>query len=648
MALDPVEQNIQGVQQLVSSKMNKALDGVLEQQEGIEGERKDALDLDLTDEELLQLANKVELEYAPYEEKIKLRQKANLAYYLGRQKTGSPQATDGLTVSDNIIFEATETFIPASLSRTPDPMVFSDDTPEGDALATDTKVMLQYHADVLSLRSQLNLMVRKWLMDLLAVMKHGWDSKIKDITDDVRNVKNFIFDVNGYVDVYGNFVGLLGERIRSTAQELIEDFPKQKEYITDMCDGKLGTEVIRTEWWTDDYTFTTFKSNILEKAKNPNYNYDEENKTTDIDGEEVSETKKGNNHFGRPKKPYTFLSQFSFAEQPHDVTGLIEQNISNQNRITRRTDQIDFNLSRQNNSDIFSGENFNQETATQAKNAILKGNPVLVPSGRPIDEAIVRLEAKGIDSAFFNDLENQKTALRMQFGTEGLTASPPDKNELATGLIQNQQHDIARVTGGMGDRLEAVAKAVFNQHVQFYHVYYTEEHEAKIMGQMRAVEYAKLSSSSFTKGLVVSVAPDSMTPKDEVSEANQAMELAKAELIDPKTLLTRINFPNPQGAAEQAVLWKLNPQGYFQLNFPELAQQMQQIQQQQMQAEQQAQQQQLELQGQAQQQEMQTQGQQAQQGMQIKQAEHEMKMKHADESHKQKLSTKTKTNENKS
>ena len=635
--MDPIAQNIFGVQQLVGSKLNKTNDGVLTMQEGVEGEFKDELDIDLTDEELLQLKNKIETEYAAYEAGIKLRQKANLTYYLGKQKSGSPDATEGMAIGDNLIFEATETFIPASLAKNPEPVVFSDDTPEGDELSTDIKIMLQYHADILSLRAQLNLMVRKWTVDMLAVIKHGWDKEIGDIIDDVRDVKNFVFDPHGYVDVHGNFVGLLGERIKSTAQELIEQFPKHQAYITIQCDGKLGTEVIRTEWWNDKYTFTTFKEKVLDKSKNPHFNYDKEQKTQDLDGNEVKEVVRGNNHFGRPLKPYTFLAQFSFGDKPHDITGLIEQNIPNQQRVTKRTQQIDYNLSRQNNSDVFSENNFNQETATQAKNALLKGNPILVPTGGPIAEAMVRLQAQGLDSSFFNDLEQQKTALRMSFGTEGITASPPDRNELATGIVANQQHDNSRISGGIADALERVAKRVFNQHVQFYFVYYTEPHTASIMGQKRAVEYTTLSSAKMNKRVVVSVSPNSMKPHDEMTEIAQALELWKMEAIDPKTLLTRVNFPDPQGTAEQAVLWRIDPNAYMQLNFPEIAQQLQQIQQQAMEMQQQVQQQQIQAEQQQSQAQMEQQGAQAQQGMAIKQATTEQALTQKEQAHQQKL-----------
>jgi hypothetical protein len=142
--------------------------------------------------------------------------------------------------------------------------------------------------------------------------------------------------------------------------------------------------------------------------------------------------------------------------------------------------------------------------------------------------------------------------------------------------------------------------------------------------------------SKMSRQLVVSVAPGSMKPKDEVSEMNQAMELYKAGVLDPKTLLTRLNFPDPQKTAEQAVLWMVDKMTYMQLNFPEMAVQVQQAQQQAMAMQQQAQQAQMEQQGQAAQQQMEVQGAQAQQGMSIKEQEHQQKLAHNEQAFTQK------------
>lgn len=638
MDKDPIQQNINGVQSLVGSKLNKVNSGASGSSEGVDGEFFDALSLKLDDAELLALADKWTLNYAPYEAKIKLRQQANKTYYLGRQKEGSSQTTEA-PISANLIFEAEETFLPAALSKNPEPVVFADNTPEGNKLSDAVKTMLQYHADTLVLRRQLTIATRHWSIYFIGVLKHGWDDSIEDIKLEVRDPQNFIFDPNGFVDAYADYVGPLGERITVPAYKLIEMFPKHKAYITIMVTGKLGTDVTYTEWWNDDYCFYTFKGRVLEKNKNPHFNYAkdvpgiDELGQTQIDeaGQPVMTKQKGNNHFAKPKKPYTFLTVFSLGEQPHDITGLIEQNIPNQRMVTRRTEQIDYNLSRQNNSDVFSETNFNQETAKQAATAMAKGHPILVPAGGPIDQAIVRLEAHGLDSSFFNDLENTKTTLRGIFGTDGLGATPPQEQKTLGGLLNNEHHDTTRIGGGIGDAIEQVADNIFNWWLQLYYVYYDVQHDARIMGKMKATEYVTLQSSDFDRRIVVSVAPDSMKPKDELTEINQAINLFQMGALDPKTLLTIMNVPDPQETAESTVLWLIDKNAYMQLNFPEVAQKMQQIQaeamaQQNAQAQQQGQQQ------------MDQQGAQGAQDLSMKQQSHDQKLQHSQQIHEQKLS----------
>lgn len=555
---DPVSKNVEGVSQLVNSKINKIPGKSGPGGEGPVGEKIDILDLPKSDEELLSLAQGIENKYKTYYGKIEGRQKKNLEYYLGVQKENMSSATDGQVIASNVIFDAEEVFLAAALAKNPDPVVYADNTDEGNKVADDVKTMLQYHADAQNLRPKLTLMTRNWTLDLLSVMKHGWDES-GDIKCEVRDVKKFIFDSDGYVDSYGDFVGVLGEKISSTAQELSDMFPKFSDLIAVLCEGKMGTTVIRTEWWNDEYTFTTFKGKVLDKSKNPHFNYEEGQR----------------NHFARPKKPYSFLSVFSVQTQPYDLTGLIEQVIPSQNRITRRTVQLDYNLSRSNNSDVFSASNFNQETAKQAAEAMRKGNPIIVPEGRTIAEAINRLQAPTVGSEFFTALENDKGDARSIYGVQGITAQPQNEDQTARGMILNQQYDNSRIGGGIGDRLEVTAKNIFNQWVQFYYVYYDEQHFANVMGKMKATEYVLLSSQDLTRSVTVSVAPDSMKGKDEITEINNAINFFKMGAIGPKTLLTIANFPSPDEAAADGLLFKLNPQLYMQLNFPEMAAQLQ-------------------------------------------------------------------------
>ncbi len=571
---DLFTENIRGVQDLVESGTNKINTSNNDNPEGVASPKIDVLDLPMSDEELLELANDWESIYKKYEPEIKKVAERNLRSYLGRNKDGS-LVTDEQVVAANLQFEAEETFLPATIAKDPDPVVFCDNTPEGNEIADSTRTMLQFHAEQLILRRKLSLMVRQWSIYQLAVLKHGWNPKINDVAVENRKIKNFIFDPDGYVDAYGDFSSWLGERIEVTAEKLIELFPKKESEIRQSVGDKLGTKVVYTEFWTDEYCFSKYKGIILDKHKNEYFNYEETTEEMDEFGAPITSQKR--NHFAVPKKPYTFLSVFSLQERPHDVTGLIEQNIPNQNKITKRTEQIDINVSRNNNSVAYSMDNFNQETAKQASEALTnpsKGQ-VLIPEGGPAQNAIIKLPANSFPEAGFKDLENSENHLRSSWGIQGLVSQQAKEDQTARGMILNQTRDTSRIGVGIGDAIEQVAQNVFNWLVQLYMVFYDEEHFGAVMGVGKATQFVKFSRDKLDRQLVVSVSQNSMKPKDEISNINMAQSLFDKGAIGPKTLLETLNFPNAEEAAADGVLWKVDPQMYIQLNFPELWTKMQ-------------------------------------------------------------------------
>ena len=84
MDKDPFQINIDGVDDLVSSKTNKVYTGNSDE-EGVVGDYQDELSLDLSDEELLDLKKQYESDYAGYSPKVVARQKKNKEYLLGMQ-----------------------------------------------------------------------------------------------------------------------------------------------------------------------------------------------------------------------------------------------------------------------------------------------------------------------------------------------------------------------------------------------------------------------------------------------------------------------------------------------------------------------------------------------------------------------------------
>lgn len=568
--LNPLKLNVEGVEQLVASQLNKNIPEGTIMEEGVSDELVGELSLNLDDTQLTKLAAQWEGNYREYEEKIRRKQQQNVSYVHGKQTS----QTDNIEkpVPSNILFEALETFLPAALSKNPEPIVFSDNSKEGKALSNNIKVMLQYHADTQVLRQKLKKMVRHWSCYYIGILKHGWDTTINDISTEVVFPQDIILDPDSGIDEKGNSTSYyVGQRKSCTAGDLIKLYPKFKEEIKLLVSSQLGTKVKYTEWWTDEYMFVTFHGLVLEKAKNPNWNYDIETPAeADEYGMEITPKGviPGNNHFAKPCKPYTFMSVFSMGQHPHDDTTLVEQNLSNQDGIIERNSQIVANLRHSNNSIAFSGDFFNKEQAKNGARAVEKGSPIWVPSGS-VDAAVKRLPAPALPSAVFTQLENMKADLRSVFGTTGISTQGEEEDKTVRGKILNAQHDASRIGGGIGDVIEQIADNVFNWWVQLYYVYYDEPHVGAILGQGKALEYIVLRQTDIDRKVIVSVSPDSMKPKDEITEMNQAIDLWNAHALDPKTLFSLLDFPDPNETAKQVTLWITNPQLYAQQMFPE-------------------------------------------------------------------------------
>lgn len=644
--MDAFELNIAGVGDLVNSDTNKIRTKGDFSVEGETGDEMDILDLPMSDEKLRRLRDQWEAEYAPYESKVPIPTRArNLRSYLGRNTQGEVPGDDEV-VAANLQFESEETFLPAATAQDPSPYVYADNSAAGNALAQKAQTMVQFHFQQLLIRRKMQVMTRQWSINHLGVLKPGWDEKIKDVAIENRKIQDFVFDPSGYVDVYGDFSSWLGERIYVTAEKLTDLFPKHTAEIILEVNGKMGTEVCYTEWWNDDYCFSTFKKVILDKHKNEYFNYEEENPEPDPLTGQVALPKR--NHFAIPKKPYIFLSVFSLQERPHDITGLIEQNIPNQRKITKRVEQIDNNVSQANNGLLFSEKNFNQETAKQGYDALTKKGHggVLVPEGtnsNGAEGAVIRLDAPNFPQAAFDDLNNSENHLRSSWGTQGIASQEQKPDETARGMTLNQGRDTSRIGGGIGDILEqSVAKGCGDWLLQLYHVFYDEKHFAAVLGSGSATEYIELSNQDFTQQLILGITPNSMQPKDQVSVGNQAVSLFQEGAIGPKTLLETLNFQDPDDAAQDGALWKYSTGAdgglsYISLNFPALAQKLQQMQQQQQQAQAQQQQQELQMQGAQGQQQLQQKAHAGQQAIQQKEQAHAQQMRHGEEGHKAKI-----------
>lgn len=557
------------------------------------------LTLDMKDEDLIALKREWTKQWNSVKEQVEKIQNENENYWLGKQFNPSDNAKP---MVDNLIFESLETFLPIATRPKADPIVESDNTEAGNALADKVRRMLIFLADEVSYNLQLKQVARYWALYMVGVMKVGWSLKENNITCAPVRPQKLILDPHATVEK-GEYTGYyIGEMLEDMASDLIMRFPSQEAYLRDKVKGKLGSKIGYIMWTTDEYVFWTVDDVVLAKSKNPHWNYDTEEVVDTVDeyGNPIQNTQKiqGKNHFRNKKKPYVFLSIFNLGKRPFDDTNLVQQNIALQDLINKRLVQIDKNADNTNGGLIVSGDSFTEEQAAKASKALRNGGAIWVPTGS-VDNAVRRDAGTPLPTFVYESLLDYRNELRNIFGTRGSTPQGTMGEQTVGGKQIIRSQDTDRIGGGISTYLEQFSDQVYNWFVQLMYVYYDEPHVASVLGTERTKEYISLVNTDFVSKLSIGVKEGSMIPHDPASQRGEALELWAQNGIDPITFFDRLEFPNPRESAKNLYLWMSDPVALF----PDLQaqQQQQQMLEQQQQMAQQRQDAQMQAQQQAQQ-----------------------------------------------
>ena len=534
----------------------------IETDEGVISDKFPELSLEMKNEDLsklTQLWKKNWEESAVYSEWIKHCEE-NEKYWKGEQHQ-QPKINKNRQQVDNVIFESLETYLPQVTRRNPDPMVYLaksvEETPDNLNYANDIQKELGEIADELVLRLKLKKAARHWAIYLLGVAKVGWDLDRDIPTTKIIRPRRIILNPEATIDEDGYTGEFIGEHRRLQATIILDTLKNiggeqdSIKIIKELAKDKSGNEAMATEigfieWWTDQYMCWTIDGKVLLKRKNPHWNYDTEkeapydemgNPTLDEIGRPAMEKVPGVNHFSVPKKPYLFLSVFNLGKQPIDETSLISQNLSNQDLINKRVRQIDKNADSMNGGMVVSLERsgLTMSGARGVTEALRKGGTIAIPTGS-VGEAIQRMSAPGLPGDIYNQLNDTRNRVRDIFGTRGYSTAGLEKDKTVRGKMQSQALDTDRIGGGFSEYLEQLADGIYNWFVQLLYVY--NENYLNVPNKPK---------------IKVSVKEGSLLPKDTLTLANQAIELAaqgKMSLID---LYKKLDYPNPEELA--ANIW---------------------------------------------------------------------------------------------
>ncbi len=565
----------------LSAAVNKLFDRSNDDQEGAQ-QLAPELTLTTSDDNLLIMAKRWKSLSEEYQSKISDSQDKSERYWKGEHFSNSEMQASGLTMVDNLIFEVLETWIPMINKKNPDPVVTGP--VEVQLVAKSVQQYLAAEADRERLIIRLQRVARYWALSKLGVGKMSWDIRVNDSRLDILRSQELLLDPDGYVNDDMEFTGqYVGHKRKDQVSNLIARFPHLTTYFRDKYADQTGTMCRYIEWWTDSFFFVTNveMTKVFSKAMNPHWNYDlkqvvpveKEVPYVDDFGNDAVRTEtveeeqvlKGANHFEYPRKPFIFLSIYSLGKQPHDETSNIEQAIPNQDVVNERNKQINKNVDKMNGGLVISGANsgLTKDEAALAAKAIDRGGAIFIPEGTPAD-AVARIQSNSLPSDVFEERNDKRAELRNIFGTSGSSAEGIKATETATGKGIVREADTDRAGGGISKYIEQFADQYFNWKVQMMYVYYDEPHLRSVMGDERAQQTIEIVNTLLAPiKLTVSVKPGSMLPKDEVSEAQTAIELGTANLIDPISMYDKLGFSNPREMAKRLWIWRNAPDQLF-------------------------------------------------------------------------------------
>jgi hypothetical protein len=521
--------------------------------EGVEQEQLSALSLTIEDKDLIDISKKyTNIWEEHWQSGLKMAQDLNKAYWVGNQSK-----IDDEDPINNVIFEALETYLPLVTKQYPMPTITTTNDEAGIRLSNIIQKYLYHLAEELNVRIKVSQCERYRKLSFLGVIKIGWDMENDEISCRSINPQNLILDPDAEI-IDGVYKGkYLGEKKSDTAEDLIAKFPKKKTFISDLVKDKLGTKIRYTEWWGQDMLWWTYKDEVLDKTKNPHYNYAEESEE-----EDGIQYEKQNNYFPVPKMPYIFHTVYQM-EHPYDETSDITQCIPLQDIVNKRLRQIDFNADNANGGLVISGDYFDAEQGEEVSDALRNGGVVWMKRGKP-NEGVFRDTGRPLTGEIFQHLTYCEQAIRNIIGVSGSSAQALSNETTVRGKIISAEKDGSRsATPTM--YLELLYKNIYKWFLQMIKVYYDEIKKVSIEGKDKVQEELKISNG-ILKGVAVkiSVKDGAMIPKDSVTRANQAIDLWTAGAIDPIGLFDKLDFDNPRELAQRLIQYQSDPIGYLQ------------------------------------------------------------------------------------
>lgn len=501
--------------------------------------------------------------------------KINKSYWDGSYYDHKSLHQHQVPYQNNRVFIASETLIPLINSKPAQPVVVpAKDTDISKENAKNIGDVLLAKYEDQYLKTKFMGVTRHLTMGMrLGVMKYRWNNDIGILTKDGDRTGDCWTDLlqpDKVVLEAGaddpEDVPFVGEYLNDTADGLMYRFGSKKSEIMMKMGLQNGLKfpmskrVTYVENWFSYFDADKqekkeavawkMENLVLDKMKNPNWNYDEV--TKDEEGNPVS-----TNFHDRPMKPYVFFNHLNTGEYVIDNTSMMDQARVQQDIVDKRGRQVVENADQANAGIVFDNSKIKQETMAK-----LIGDPnEKIGVNGDVTRAVSRLPQNLLPPYVLDDRNRAEGAIDDLFGVHApIKGGEADSPTLGQEVL-SQRADLSR-TQTLATAIENGADRLYKGLVQLMKVYYDDVRKIRYTGEDGNTSFIPFSRDSIEYGVKVRVKTGSLLPDDPVSKAQETIKLAA--ILDPLSMGEGLSKQDPKDFGKRLMLYRMAPDQYLQ------------------------------------------------------------------------------------
>ena len=490
-------------------------------------------------------------------------------------------------VRANRIFRDTESVINTLIANPPKPNVLpTREMEESKKISRTMERYLSQRYDDIDVKGEFRRGLRFLYFCRLIVMKPFWDSEINDFNVKAVDPRKVRFSPKSSNEKESEFAiedidcGILG---------LIARFPEKKEEILKKKglseeDAMVkNPEVSYRESWIGDWRAVTFGNIVLDRRKNPFWDWDgillsQENdlkladdkaelgkefwKGAEAESEELKEVPEEEreaqgissfmfNHFDRPRKPYIFATVLNDEKRPIGRTSFIEQAIPLQESIDRRKRQIDDNARMVNGI-----TKVDSSVMTQAEARKIGYDAEGLIWGKGVVTGVQRETGTPLPNFVYEDMVDSRSEIDNIMAASSAFRGEREGSETKAGRLALIEQSYLNLNE-MVQVVDYVSREMFNWMYQLAKVNYTETHYAKMFGPQGASETMELHRNDLAEGAEIRVIPGKTLPEDRKFMFERAQ--SDKDILAPNDYFEQLGYEDPKGLAMRFTAFQADP-----------------------------------------------------------------------------------------